>query len=148
MLFRAPGRVNLIGEHTDYNSGFVLPVAIQLSTYARVMPKDGRSVIVSSSAFGTFQFDLDDPAPRPSRNWSDYVRGVAIALDRALAGKLRGAILEVSSDIPVGSGLSSSAAIEVASARALLANSGLSLDNKELALLCQHAENEFVGART
>ncbi len=147
MRFRAPGRVNLIGEHTDYNYGFVLPVAIQLSTYARVMPRDDRSLVVVSQGFGNFDFNLDDPSTLPSEDWTDYVRGVALQLDRRIDHRLRGATLELSSGIPIGAGLSSSAALEVVSALALLANSGLSLDRKELALLCQRAENEYVGAR-
>jgi galactokinase len=147
MLFRAPGRVNLIGEHTDYNSGFVLPVAIQLNTYARVTPRNGRSVVVSSHGVGDFDFNLDDPSPRPGAMWSDYIRGIAFALDRRFDHALRGTTLEISSDIPIGAGLSSSAAIEVACALALLSNSGLVLAPLDLALLCQRAENEFVGAR-
>ncbi len=161
MNFRAPGRVNLIGEHTDYNGGFVLPVAIQLATRARVMPIAGRRIIACSSNYeDRAEILLDDPAPSRSGGWSDYVRGVALELDRrfdlsAQAGcavvrdlkVLRGAILEISSDIPIGAGLSSSAALEVSTALALLANSGLSLDRTQLALLCQRAENDFVGAR-
>jgi galactokinase len=147
MVFRAPGRVNLIGEHTDYNSGFVLPIAIQLETRVTVMPIDGRRVIVSSTNFNDrFEFDLDDPEPRPRGHWSDYVRGVAIQIERA-GGQLRGASLEITSNIPIGAGLSSSAALEVATALALFANSEIAKGLTQVALLCQRAENEFVGAR-
>jgi len=151
MVFRAPGRINLIGEHTDYNSGFVLPVAIQLETRVTVTPIAGRRITVTSTNWNDpVEFDLDDPAPRPHHHWSDYVRGVAIQLDRLLASQghqLCGASLEIASDIPIGAGLSSSAALEVATALALLANSGVSRDLTEVALLCQRAENEFAGAR-
>ncbi len=146
-VFRAPGRINLIGEHTDYNSGLALPVAIQLSTRAAVEWKEGRHVAVRSTSFDDrVEFDLDDPAPAANRHWSDYVRGVAIAIERA-GHRLRGASLSISSEIPIGSGLSSSAALEVAVALALLANSGISLDLDEIARLCQSAENDFVGTR-
>jgi galactokinase len=160
-VFRAPGRINLIGEHTDYNSGFVLPVAIQLATRAAVKSKEGRHIAVRSASFDDrVEFDLDNPAPAAhkqapaasqqapaaSQPWSDYVRGVATAIERA-GHRLRGANLSISSDIPIGAGLSSSAALEVAVALALLANSGISLDPDEIARLCQSAENDFVGVR-
>jgi galactokinase len=147
LVFRAPGRINLIGEHTDYNSGFVLPAAIQLATRVAVEWKEGRRIAVRSSNFDDrVEFDLDDPAPAARQHWSDYVRGVAIAIERA-GHRLRGADLAISSEIPIGVGLSSSAALEVAVALALLANSGISLDPDEIARLCQRAENDFVGPR-
>jgi galactokinase len=146
-LFRAPGRVNLIGEHTDYNDGFVMPAAIGFSTTVTVTPRADRTVSVFSTNFSErLEFDLDDRDPKPARHWSDYVRGVAVMLE--LAGhRLNGASLNVSGEVPIGSGLSSSAAIEVATALALLENSGLRLDRLELAGICQRAENEFVGMR-
>jgi galactokinase len=149
--FRAPGRVNLIGEHTDYNSGFVLPVAIQMATRVAVErhedSRGDRRVVVRSANFdGVVEFDLDDLEASPKKHWSDYVRGVAIVIER-MGHRLRGATLAISSDIPIGSGLSSSAAIEVATAMALLANSDVTIPPREIALLCQRAENEFVGAR-
>src|SRR6185312_3593815 len=92
------------------------------------------------------EFDLDEPNPVARRHWSDYTIGVAVTLERA-GYRLRGADLQIRGEVPVGSGLSSSAAVEVATACALTANSDLSIDGRELALLCQKAENEFVGAR-
>lgn len=143
--FRAPGRVNLIGEHTDYNDGFVMPAAIDFSTTVTVTPRADRVVTVFSHNFSeTAEFDLDDLNPKPARHWSDYVRGVAVTLERA-GHRLNGATLRVNGEVPIGSGLSSSAAIEVATALALLENSGLSLNRVELARICQRAENEFVG---
>jgi galactokinase len=145
--FRAPGRVNVIGEHTDYNSGFVLPVAIQLATQVSVERRCDRRVTVRSASFAdNAEFDLDDPAPTPRAHWSDYVRGVSIAIERS-GRRLRGADLAISSSIPIGSGLSSSAALEVATAMALAANSDVTIPPRDVALLCQRAENEFVGAR-
>ncbi len=145
--FRAPGRVNLIGEHTDYNDGFVMPAAIGFSTTVTVTPRTDRRVSVSSESFSeSVEFNLDDQDPKPARHWSDYVRGVAVSLE--LAGhRLNGATLKITSDLPIGAGLSSSAAIEVATALALLKNSGLRLGQVELASVCQRAENEFVGMR-
>jgi galactokinase len=145
--FRAPGRVNLIGEHTDYNDGFVMPAALDLSVFVRVWPRQDRKLQIRSENFDEeIEFDLDEPNPVARRHWSDYTVGVAVTLERA-GYRLRGADLQIRGEVPVGSGLSSSAAVEVATACALTANSDLSIDGRELALLCQKAENEFVGAR-
>jgi galactokinase len=146
-IYRAPGRVNLIGEHTDYNEGFVMPAAIDFYTWAAVAPrKDRRLRILSENFSESMEFDLDEMNPRARHNWSDYVTGMALTLERA-GCRLRGADLLIYGEVPIGAGLSSSAAIEVASGYALLANSGLSVDTVELARLCQRAENEFVGTR-
>jgi galactokinase len=146
-LFRAPGRVNLIGEHTDYNEGFVMPMAIGSSTWVTSAPRTDRTVSVFAENFSErIEFDLDEQNPRAQGHWSDYVRGVAITLERA-GHRLRGAELRIRGEVPIGFGLSSSAAIEVASGYALLTNSGLVVDRKELAQVCQRAENEFVGMR-
>jgi len=145
--FRAPGRVNLIGEHTDYNDGFVMPAAIDLSVFARVWPREDRKLVIRSENFSDeIEFDLDQPNPAPQQHWSDYSVGVAVMLERA-GHRLRGANLQLRGEVPVGSGLSSSAAVEVATACALTSISELTIDRRELALLCQKAENEFVGAR-
>jgi galactokinase len=146
-VFRAPGRVNLIGEHTDYNDGFVMPAAIDLSVFVRVWPREDRKLEIRSENFDdTIEFDLDEENPLPRKHWSDYAVGVAVMLERA-GHRLRGAHLHLRGEVPVGSGLSSSAAVEVATASALAANSNVTIDPRELALLCQKAENEFVGAR-
>src|SRR6202051_2585399 len=124
-VFRAPGRVNLIGEHTDYNEGFVMPVAIELNVWIAIAPRDDRKLLVHSENFSeSAEIDLDDRDPRPRNQWSDYVQGVAMMLDRAYPS-LRGANLLIYGEVSIGSGLSSSAAIEVATGFALLANSGL-----------------------
>lgn len=146
-LFRAPGRVNVIGEHTDYNDGFVLPAALELAISTAIAPRPDRRLRIASLAMGaTIEFDLDDVAPSPRGDWSDYVRGVAIMLQRA-GRRLAGADLMIDGDLPIGAGLSASAALEVSVGYALLANSGLTVDRIELAKICQRAENEFVGAR-
>jgi galactokinase len=146
-LYRAPGRVNLIGEHTDYNDGFVLPAALELATYAAIAPRGDRTLNVHSLLMDeTVSFDLDAAQPKPRKDWSDYVRGVAVVLEKA-GQRLAGADLLIDTDVPLGAGLSSSAAIEVATGYALLSNSGRPIDLTELALTCQRAENEFVGMR-
>ncbi|HVF23821.1 MAG TPA: galactokinase [Pyrinomonadaceae bacterium] len=145
--FRAPGRVNLIGEHTDYNDGFVMPAAIDLFVCVRLWPREDRILEITSENYNeTVEFDLDQKDPKARKHWSDYAIGVAVMLERA-SHRLRGAHLQIRSEVPVGSGLSSSAAVEVATASALIANANLKIDHRELALLCQRAENEFVGAR-
>jgi galactokinase len=146
-VFRAPGRVNLIGEHTDYNDGFVMPAAIDFYTWVRISSLDTRKLQIKSKNYGEeVEVDLDDPNIAARGHWSDYPIGVAVMLERA-GHRLRGARLEIRGEVPIGSGLSSSAAIEVATACALTAISGLEIDRRELALICQRAENEFVGAR-
>ena len=146
-IFRAPGRVNLIGEHTDYNDGFVMPVALNFSTWATVSPLAPRKLQIFSENFNEHvEIDLDDKNLARRGHWSDYPIGVAVVIERA-GYRLRGAKLHLRGEVPIGSGLSSSAAVEVATACALVANSGLHIDERELARLCQRAENEFVGAR-
>src|SRR4030095_8933311 len=131
-VFRAPGRVNLIGDHTDYNDGFVMPAAIGFSTWVSSTPRDDRTVSAFSENFTEgIDFELDDRNLQPQGNWSDYVKGVAIALERA-GHRLRGAELRIRGEVPIGSGLSSSASLEVASGYALLRNSGLTVDRTEL----------------
>jgi galactokinase len=146
-IFRAPGRVNLIGEHTDYNDGFVLPAAINFSTWVTLAPlQDDRLEIFSENFNEQIAIQLGDADIKPRGHWSDYVIGVAVVLQKA-GHSLRGAHLKIRGEVPIGSGLSSSAAVEVATACALVANSGLEIDRVELAKLCRRAENEFVGAR-
>ncbi len=148
-FFRAPGRVNLIGEHTDYNDGFVLPCAINYHTViAAASRSDGRGRVVAADFNEQVsEFDLaaeiahDQVAP-----WSNYVRGVAWAL-RQRGYSLGGANLVIAGDVPKGAGLSSSASLEVAVGLALTRLSGLDVDLKTLALTGQQAENDFVGMR-
>lgn len=144
-LFRAPGRVNLIGEHTDYNDGFVLPMAIDRETVVAAAPRDDRRVrAFSLNRDERAEFDLDAPGPPRRGLWLDYVEGVAQALERA-GSRLKGADLVVSSDVPAGAGLSSSAALEISTGFALLSVSGLEVDRVGLALAGQRAEHEYVG---
>ena len=145
-VFRAPGRVNLIGEHTDYNDGFVLPAAIDLYTWTAVAARSDRKLrVFSENLDEVAEIDLS-AAPRPRESWSDYVHGVALMLAEAGVA-IPGADLVVHSNVPTGAGLSSSAALEVSVASALVACSGTTLPLEDLARLCQRAENEFVGAR-
>jgi galactokinase len=137
----------LIGEHTDYNDGFVMPAALDFSTWAKISPLDSRKLQIFSENFNEeVEVDLDDRTLAAHGHWSDYPIGVAVVLERA-GHRLRGARLQLRGEVPIGSGLSSSAAVEVATACALVANSELKIDARELALLCRRAENEFVGAR-
>ena len=146
-IFRAPGRVNLIGEHTDYNDGFVLPAAINFSTWVTLAPlQDTRLEIFSENFDEQITIRLGDKDIKARGHWSDYVIGVAVVIQKA-GHSLRGAHLKIRGEVPIGSGLSSSAALEVATACALVANSNLKIDRLELAKLCRRAENEFVGAR-
>jgi len=143
---QAPGRVNLLGEHTDYNDGFVLPIAIGRAVRMAVAPSGSPQVrLVSLDLNQRSAFSLAQPMARdPAAPWSDYVRGVAVML-LAAGETLVGFDAVLSGDVPIGAGLSSSAALEVAAARACQAVSRLPLSDVELALVCQRAENEFVG---
>jgi len=139
----APGRINIIGEHTDYNEGWVLPAAIDRYIAVATRPRHDREVVLWSDRHGAPVRLPELPAARRG-DWTDYVVGVA----SELPGAPDGFDLAVLGDIPTGAGLSSSAALEVATGMALLASAGDELPGVELARLCQRAENHFVGART
>jgi galactokinase len=146
-LFGAPGRVNLIGEHTDYNDGFVLPMAIDRETVVAAAARDDRSVRVHSLNLAeSGQFDLDEPAQAQRGIWLDYVEGVARVLE-SRGALLGGADLSILSDVPVGAGLSSSAALELSVGLALVALSGANVERVALALAGQEAEHVFVGTK-
>jgi galactokinase len=145
-VFRAPGRVNLIGEHTDYNEGFVMPAAIDFSTWAAVTSRSDSTFNLRSHSFSEpVSFNLSD-GQQPRHNWSDYAVGVIQQIKHS-GQRLGGADILIHGEVPIGAGLSSSAAIEVVVGLALLTSSGRSVDRTQLALLCQRAENEFVGMR-
>ena len=145
IIVRAPGRVNLIGEHTDYNDGYVLPVAIDRSVVVAAAPRDDRQVVIHALDFGeSVMFSLDDIEHDLVRTWSNYQRGVAYFLEER-GIELPGLNVVVVGDIPIGSGLSSSAAVEVSMAYTWQVLAGFKMSRVELALLCQRAESEFVG---
>jgi galactokinase len=147
--FRAPARVNLIGEHTDYTGGLVMPMAIEFQTVAVISPReDGRAVFYSKnyeeefSLEGALQADVDRRGA-----WSDYPVGVLWALGQD-GIEVGGFSMTLWGDVPLGAGLSSSASVSVATAMALLDYSGVTLAVHEIAGVCRRAENEYVGAKT
>jgi galactokinase len=146
-VFSAPGRVNLIGEHTDYNQGLVLPIAISQRTRVAVAPRDDRLIVCRSDNVGEEKsFSLDEPAHPPSGSWLDYVEGVARTL-AARGTPVGGAEMLIASEVPPGAGLSSSAALELSVGLALC---GLAQETPEplaLALVGQTAEHDFVGVK-
>jgi galactokinase len=145
-IFSAPGRVNVIGEHTDYNDGFVLPTAIEFYTRIAISSRSDRKLVLRSTDFPeNYEFDLASLPQHKLGAWCDYVLGVAQALIDADCD-LAGTNLLVHGEVPIGAGLSSSAALEVASALALLSLGNAKMPLKSVAKLCQKAENEFVGA--
>jgi galactokinase len=146
-FFRAPGRVNLIGEHTDYNGGFVLPMAIERGTTVAAAAREDRKIFVRSVNLNeTGEIDLNAPEQKLRGSWLDFVEGVARILERRGA-KLRGADLLIDSDVPTGAGLSSSAALEISVGLALSEIFGSPIEKVQLALVGQAAEHEFVGAK-
>ena len=150
-LWSAPGRVNLIGEHTDYNEGFVFPFAIDRRTFAAIRPRtDGLLRVMSSFADESVEVALEDLGPDALSGWSAYPLGVAWALRESTNGRATevGFDLYIDSDVPVGAGLSSSAAIESAVAVALDDLWDAGLDRRSLARVGQLAENKAVGAPT
>jgi galactokinase len=150
---RAPGRVNLIGEHTDYNGGFVLPCAIDRQTLVAARPRSDGQLRVVAADFGgaTDAFGVQAPVPHhASAPWANYVRGVVAVLQTELAARglvLQGADLAIAGDVPQGAGLSSSASLEVAVLHTLNTLQGLGLARPAMALLAQRAENSFVGCQ-
>ncbi len=146
-FFRAPGRVNLIGEHTDYNGGFVLPMAIEHETTVAAAARADRKIRVRSVNLNEDgEIDLNAPEQKMRGSWLDFIEGVARILERQNI-KLRGADLLIASEVPNGAGLSSSAALEISVGLALTEISGQTVDRVALALSGQKAEHEFVGAK-
>ena len=144
-VVRAPGRVNLIGEHTDYNDGFVFPLAIDRATWIALRPRsDNRVLAISIDMDDHREFALDELLRSKETRWIDYLIGVAWSLGERGYG-LRGWEGVLAGDVPIGSGLSSSAALELATARAFYCVSGFEWDAREMALACQRAENEWLG---
>jgi galactokinase len=145
-LARAPGRVNLVGEHTDYNEGFVLPMAIDRAAWIAFRPRPDGRVHLFSLQFGeATEFDLGGLS-KTGPAWAQYVKGVAWSLGED-GQALRGFEGVLAGDVPIGAGLSSSAAVELAAARALAASSGLAWEPKAMALRAQRAENSWVGMK-
>ena len=147
-LFTAPGRVNLIGEHTDYAGGFVMPAAINFATLAAVTPRDDNRIAIHSANFDeSVEYALDELPAQARHHWSDYPIGV-ITMLRAAGVTIQPLSMSLIGDVPLGAGLSSSASIEVASALAVMHASGTSLAPEDTAKLCQKAENGYVGANS
>jgi galactokinase len=143
----APGRINLIGEHTDYNLGFALPIALPERTVVTYLPDDSTEVLVRSDREdGDVRIPLDT-VPGDLRGWAGYAAGVTWAL-REAGHRIRGGAMSITSDVEMGSGVSSSAALECAVVGALTTGAGLRIDRIELARIAQRAENEYVGAPT
>ncbi|QLB20225.1 galactokinase [Vespertiliibacter pulmonis] len=143
----APGRVNIIGEHTDYNDGFVMPCAINYGMAVSFSPRSDSIWRVCAIDIGqTDAFDLKRPIIKSEDKWKNYVRGVVKLLQERCPEFTHGADIAMSSDVPMSAGLSSSAALEVAIAKTCQALGNLSLNLKDLALIGQEAENKFVGA--
>jgi galactokinase len=146
--FAAPARVNLIGEHTDYTGGLVMPMAIGFYTRAIVSPReDDRAVFCSANYGEEAVFEIASLAREPNGHWSDYPAGVlwSILQEGVAVG---GCNVTLAGDVPLGAGLSSSASVEVATAMALLAQAGVTLSLAKVAMLCRRAENEYVGAKS
>ena len=146
-VFSAPGRVNLIGEHTDYNDGFVLPMAINRHTYVAAAPRNDRKVQVRSLNLQEHTtFSLDEDHQLKETHWANYVAGVAFVLQQK-GHELSGLDLAIDSEVPIGAGLSSSAAIEVSVGMACLTLAGQEIDAQVLALAAQRAEHIYAGTK-
>ena len=148
VTFAAPGRVNIIGEHTDYADGFVMPAAIDFATLAAVSPRDDRDIAIFSANFDEqVTHSLEHLPSKASHHWSDYPLGV-ISVLREAGVEIPAFSLTLNGDVPLGAGLSSSASIEVASMAAILSLTGTTIPLPQVARLCQRAENDYVGAST
>src|ERR1700689_4632890 len=145
-VFAAPGRVNLIGEHTDYAEGFVMPAAIDFATLAGISPRSDGKIALFSENYGQVRyFDATDLPVTAGKHWTDYPLGV-VSILAGEGNTIPGFSLSLWGDVPLGAGLSSSASVEVATALASTGLMGVHYPGPVLARLCQRAENEFVGA--
>jgi len=144
LLVRSPGRVNIIGEHTDYNNGFVLPAAIDKAVYVAVSARADNAIELYSGEFGQHHTTTLEAMKPDALGWPNYILGVADQLHKR-GFPIRGFNLVIDGDVPIGSGLSSSAAVECATAAALNHIFDLGIDKKQLALISQKAEHEFAG---
>ena len=148
LIVRSPGRVNLIGEHTDYNDGWVLPAALDMGTDVAARARDDRMLRVVAPRLDVEDLvPLDDLRPAEGPEWTRYVRGSAALVEES-GCELPGADLLIDSDLPIGAGLSSSASLELGVAVALLRLAGVTWDTDRLARLGQRVENEIVGVRS
>lgn len=147
VIVRAPGRVNLVGEHTDYNEGFVFPIAVDKEVRAAACKTQDATLTVHTADYNdSDSFDIGDSSAHPTKAWANYVRGVFWLMYKTTPS-LGGAEIYVEGDVPAGAGMSSSAALEVSVAKALQRLYGIDMDPIEMALLCQKAEHEFAGTR-
>lgn len=147
-LFAAPARVNLIGEHTDYTGGLVMPMAIGFHTLAAISPReDGLAVFTSDNYGEEVSYEIASLRAAPRGHWSDYPAGVLWSLQQEGIA-FGGFNMSLTGDVPLGAGLSSSASVEVATAMALLAHAGVELPLEKVATVCRRAENEYVGAKS
>lgn len=148
-VVRAPGRVNLIGEHTDYNDGFVLPCAINFATEIAVAPREDKviEVIAADYELARDSFAADARPDRSDTHWSNYIRGVVDVFIQRYGALPHGFNMVISGNVPQGAGLSSSASLEVAVGKTLQTLYGFDTSKRDIALLGQQAENEFVGCR-
>lgn len=147
-VYFAPGRVNLIGEHTDYNGGHVFPCALTIGTYAAVRVRDDRKLNLYSANFkdmGVVETSLDDLKPYPEADWTNYPKGVMWAFEGRGMKIPNGMDIVLYGDIPAGSGLSSSASLEVLTGYILRDSFGFDVTNQDLALIGQYSENNFNG---
>jgi galactokinase len=146
--YSAPARVNLIGEHTDYTGGLVMPMAIEFRTIAAISPRSDEMAVFYSANYGeTREFEISSLSKDPQGHWSDYPAGVLWSLKQS-GINTGGFNMSLEGDVPLGAGLSSSASVEVAVAIAILSQLDITLPLEELAPLCRRAENEYVGAKS
>tara|TARA_B110000046_G_scaffold183951_1_gene221225 strand:+ start:1583 stop:2704 length:1122 start_codon:yes stop_codon:yes gene_type:complete len=147
IIVHAPGRINLIGEHIDYNGGYVLPAAIDLKIKFRFRKKQNSICTVTSESRGSFEFNLNEELQTKENHWGNYVLGVVAGIRDLHPGKLQGFDCEFKSELPIGSGISSSAALECGIAKGLNELFGLGLSNYEMIEIARVAEHNFVGTK-
>ena len=147
IIVHAPGRINLIGEHIDYNGGYVLPAAIDLKIKFRFRKKQNSICTVTSESQGSFEFNLNEELQNEENHWGNYVLGVVAGIIDLRPGKLQGFDCEFKSELPIGSGISSSAALECGIAKGLNELFGLGLSNYEMIEIARVAEHNFVGTK-